>query len=116
MASGSSEDRQDGVQCEEEIIEIIDDEKASFSGLETFLEITSCSNREEAASIMEAATGDLERAIEIFFSRQEAGSFMKVPPVSDEDNLARTIAESVADHCTQEPDTETMLQIYRANI
>ena len=116
MASGSSEDRQDRVKCEQEIIEIIDDEKASFSGLETFLEITSCNNREEAANIMEAATGDLERAIQIFYSRQEAGSFMKVPPVSDEDNLARTIAESVKDHQSKEPDTETMLQILLSNL
>ena len=65
MASGASKDKQDAVKCEEEILER-DDKKTSFSGLETFLEITSCSNREEAASIMEAATGDLQRAIHIF--------------------------------------------------
>ena len=52
--------------------------------LATFMEITSCNMRDRACTILEAAIGNLDRSIEIYFSQQETEEKTKVLEISSD--------------------------------
>ena len=71
----------------------------SVVNLATFMEITSCNMRDRACTILEAATGNLDRAIEIYFSQQEKEEKTNVLEISsdheDEDlEMGRDVTEN----------------------
>ena len=73
--------------------------------LEQFMTISQCPTRERASTILDAATGQLQRALDIYF---EDTDFLQLAPDSEEGQLSRAIGESMAVNLEKEPDVLTV--------
>ena len=80
----TKEEKDNVTELVENESDVIQDVNNSEVNLATFMEITSCNMRDRACTILEAAIGNLDRSIEIYFSQQETEEKTKVLEISSD--------------------------------